>query len=353
MTGAGKGPDATARPRSLPEIDPDLCVHARLPTASCRACVDVCPHRALVLDGSALGIDTDACDGCAICRPSCPEQAIAFEGLATAPLLDVSRGVALVACERAGLPAGRGVVACVDALGEHDFDGFEAAGIERLMVARGDCGSCSRSTPATIEAALGRWSAVGPPLRAKRPLRILALGGRDWQRLRAQTLLAGNDLDQRRRALFGLGRRSGGRGPAPSRTTAAPETGHARYRHVPEIDAATCHACGACARICRHGAISITQGQSGVLGYAIAAEACTGCRLCIDVCDAGAVRINELAPAGTRFLPLVQSRCRHCGVSFATPVRRVETADDAAEPDLCRVCRATARNSRLFQVRRD
>ena len=60
----------------LPEILAERCVHSRLETASCQACVDSCPQGAWVLDDASLGINTETCDGCGLCAAACPQAAI-------------------------------------------------------------------------------------------------------------------------------------------------------------------------------------------------------------------------------------------------------------------------------------
>ena len=68
--------DDIEREIALPKLFGERCVHALSATASCKACVDVCPEDAWLLDDEALGLDTERCDGCGLCAAACPERAI-------------------------------------------------------------------------------------------------------------------------------------------------------------------------------------------------------------------------------------------------------------------------------------
>lgn len=333
-----------------PEIDGERCVHARFATASCRACVDSCARRALVLDAASLDIDTAICDGCGVCRAACPEAAIEVDGVAGAALTDTAARLAVVACERSGARAGKGVVACIHALGERDLARLATVGIERLVVASGACDACERYPKAALhldlKAAAHRHNIVADAAR----LELERVGCEVFERIRTRVLRSGDDLDQRRRRFFGLG--VGRTQPAAKRERGPYETSDARFRHVPEIDAQACSGCDACIRVCRHGALRLVNDGPTGLAYAISPEHCTGCRLCVDVCATHAVNVAELEPCRKRSLSLRSSTCKHCGTPFHEPDANAVSGDGsgAATSGICGVCRATRRTRLLFQV---
>ena len=53
-------------------IDKDICT-------GCGLCIDVCPVRALRMDGAVAVVDMTRCDLDGICIPACPVQAIHYE----------------------------------------------------------------------------------------------------------------------------------------------------------------------------------------------------------------------------------------------------------------------------------
>lgn len=316
-------------------------------TASCTACVTACPKSAWVMDERSLGFDADACDGCGLCRPACPENAISFAPAAFAPLVDERRATAHVACERAGVASGRGVVACLHALGEREASALAERGVRQVRVARPPCVDCSRSTSQTLAAAIGRTNVLRSS-RGARGLTYVEIDAAAWKVERPTATAAVSEIDHARRAFFRLGRSPAlPSAPCPSGDVGAPSRSQ-KFRHVPRIDAAACTGCDACARICPHRAIAHGRGDDGRLGYRFDAAHCTGCRLCMDMCDSGAVSLGELQEVQVARVMLDESTCRCCGVPFHVPVR--EMAGTAEPVSLCRVCRATDRTRLLFQV---
>ena len=349
--GDGAAPGGTAGRHPLPTVDGDTCVHGRLATASCHACVDACPRSALVLDDAALSIDGDACDGCGLCRPACPQSSIDLVRLADAPIIDVGSGTVLLACERAGAGSGRGVVPCVDAFGERDLRRFAGAGVAKVLVARGDCGVCPRRCSATLDEAVRRFNALRPRYGGAASLQLDRVDGANWAGRAVHATEARNDFDQRRRSLFGLRARSVSRAVSAEDASAV-EPRDVRFRYVPEIDAQSCSGCDACVRVCPHSAIGMAR-HGDEFGYLVSPDRCTGCRLCIDVCEAEAVNIAEIAPLAHPFVALVEAKCRQCGVAFHVPRPASVGGEAVAPPEACGICRLTQRTRLLFQVRND
>ncbi|MGV8039222.1 MAG: ATP-binding protein [Thermoanaerobaculaceae bacterium] len=95
--------------------------------------------------------------------------------------------------------------------------------------------------------------------------------------------------------------------------------------HEAVIRHATCTGCGACAPVCRAGAITASNGS-----FAVEPLLCEGCGLCVRICPAAAIdfpsrRCGELYVSDTRFGPLVHARLEPGGESsgkLVTQVRR-------------------------------
>ena len=60
-------------------------------------------------------------------------------------------------------------------------------------------------------------------------------------------------------------------------------------KKIAAVDTRVCVACGACAKACPKGAITIHRGC-----YAVVNDAkCVGCGLCAKTCPAGCIEVNE------------------------------------------------------------
>lgn len=325
-----------------PEFSDDLCVHAVSPRASCRRCVEACPHDALLLDDGALGIDVDRCDGCGLCIPACPQAAIALPTFG-APLVAGGRAPrAFAVCERAGQPAAeRGQVACVHAIGSRDLLALSGRAVEELVLAHGDCEACDRRAATSIEdhAEEARRSAA---CRGEQPLAIRFTSLASFREERD----AASRLD--RRALFSA---LLPRAPQPS---VAVEQGAARsassscLAHAPFIDISLCTACGACVAVCPHAVFVRKPAVGASASIVIDAAQCTGCGLCSDVCDDAAVSLRRWPQSRPMDVPLVEIRCCRCGNRFSAT-----TGQAPREPRshaLCHVCRARSGDQKLFVV---
>ena len=68
------------------KIDASRCQHMRFSESSCRRCAEICPHKAVNLDG-ILSIDPNHCTGCLLCTAACPvgalEQSTDFQAILT------------------------------------------------------------------------------------------------------------------------------------------------------------------------------------------------------------------------------------------------------------------------------
>jgi len=348
----------------LPELDGARCVHAAIETASCHACVDVCPKRAWRLDDAALEFDSSQCDGCGLCVPACPSQAIVL------PLVLASRPVAgsnamLAACDLAGgdgvvneggnqvaHPDGPGHIACLHAIGLGELLRAYQAGRYVWLLAHGDCDRCPRgqgeklsSRLAHLNAALrqrGRHSIVSREVTLATWSALLNTASAAEKHARRGFFRA---LTQQPAAVLI------GAPPEPEWAQAKeqakppgeylPDGDDALMPWVIRLNASRCVGCHACSRVCPEAAI---QFDAETPAYRLRHRACTGCGMCQDVCQHHAVTLQSWAEPTQWTLPLVEQRCPRCGVVFDTPV---ETSMNAS---VCWVCASTKQKLRLYQV---
>lgn len=343
--------------QTLPGITGEFCVHALIDTATCRACVDACPHGAWQLSEELLGIDAERCDGCQLCVAACPEGAITADRHPVPRRCDGDT-VAMIACERSGLPDGEGVLPCLHAIDETRLLKLWMQGATRLYSCAGDCTGCDRSSPTDLRARLARVNGLLDS-RHLHTLRHEPLTPQQWlDRFgRSTSNDDGPAIGRRqflRRTLGGMaasslteasGDETGHRRGAPDEGLPPPRVGE-RIPFRPLLDPLSCNACGACIRLCPHAVITEPDGaEAGAPSYRIDTRGCTGCGICVDVCDQGAVSILAWsAYDGRDTLQLHESRCRSCGNPFMVPARQAEASC------LCRICQQRDHQSLLFQV---
>ncbi|HRH82016.1 MAG TPA: 4Fe-4S dicluster domain-containing protein [Thiobacillaceae bacterium] len=331
----------------LPVVDAGRCVHSRIETASCQACVDVCPTQAWRLDDDGLNLREAACDGCGLCQPACPGAALSL------PARPARRKVAgtdamVAVCDRvaAGVDGREGCLGCLNAIALTDLLRPYWQGYRVWLLASGDCTACPRGRAEPLYERIERLN-IALRQRGRAPIVHRHVSAQV-----ADGLLAADGENVTRRGFFRtLSRRPaaavvGSRvvDEAPAAGTLAdllPAGDDALLPWVVELDARRCTGCHACARVCPEGAIVLDESAPA---YRLRHRACTGCGLCRDVCESGAVAPRAWSEPKQTLVPLRRQRCRACGVDFHVP------ADASAEEGQCRICLRAKPTRRLYQV---
>jgi len=339
----------------LPELDSARCVHAAIETASCRACVEVCPKKAWRLDDAALEFDSGLCDGCGLCVPACPRQAIVL------PLSFARRPVAgtkalMAACDRAGGDVVTqvanhdkpGHIPCLHAIGLGELLRAYRAGRHVWLLAHGDCTRCPRGQGEKLSTRLAHLNAALRQ-RGRRPIVLRKVSLASWSAL---INTAGAGEAHARRGFF----RALTQQPATVLIGAPPvlekEQAKSPGEYLPDgddalmpwiirLNANQCVGCHACARVCPEDAI---QFDAAAPAYHLRHRACTGCGLCQDVCQHHAVTLQPWTEPTQWALPLVEQRCPRCGAAFHTP------AEVSSHTRHCWVCAGAKQKRRLYQV---
>lgn len=347
----------------LPELDGARCVHAAIETATCRACVEVCPRKAWRLDDAALEFDSGLCDGCGLCVPACPRQAIDLP-LALAIRAVAGTNAVMAACDFAGSDeivsdvvsavANRashqnesGRIACLHAIGLGELLRAYQAGKHVWLLAHGDCAGCSRGQGEKLFTRLVHLNAALRQ-RGRRPVVLREVTLAAWSGLINAAGAA--EADARRGFFRALTQQPAsvliGAPPGPENAPLMPpgeylpEGDDALMPWVISLNSSRCVGCHACSRVCPEAAI---QFDAQVPAYLLRQRACTGCGLCQDVCQHHALTLQPWAEPTQWVLPLVEKHCPGCRVVFHSP------AEVSIHSQSCWVC-ASAKLKRLFQV---
>ena len=337
----------------LPQIDGERCVHAHIETASCQACVDICPKQAWMLDDESLSIRVEACDGCGLCAPACTEAAILHEH---EPLLRQYKQhiLAFVACEKTGVTDKQAVIPCIHALGLSDIVQMYYHQVRGLVVTTGECESCTRFTDFNIYDLVEN---LNPLLKQRQlmPLLLRQFPVATWVKEKAKTEQSQGEVLSRR-AFFKQSLHSAAQETMkakgwltddfkpPASRLPAPDDTEVGYPFVPDIDEQFCTGCDACINTCPHQALEINLDTAQ---YVIHPQQCTGCRICVDICHVSAMQLKQWQTPKVTHIDLEAARCRRCGAPYHHPTAY------QTQGNLCPICKQVNHHSQLFQVYKD
>ena len=332
-------------------IEAGVCVHARIESATCQACVAVCPQRALHLDDEGLTLDTACCDGCGLCVAACPTAAIAAPRGEPIQQLVSRRRVLLAACEHALPEAGEGRMTCLHAVSVSDLLRHWQRGEHVWLVLTADCAACPRGRGEGFKTRVERINTL-LQTRGEPPIQVKAITTAQWQHLRQGQSQVRHD----RRSFIGrllqrpVGAITGQSPTEESRTDRQPPglylTGQGSLPWAIRIDPKACVACHACCRVCPTEALRLeldtTAGTAA--RYRLLHECCTGCGICSDVCNFQAIRLLPWSRPEQEDLPLRTFRCKACGADCYAPTIP-ETGGG-----ICWVCLRNRTARRRYQV---
>lgn len=291
-------------------VDASRCLKMRFSDSSCRRCADICPKKALYLDG-VLAVNPKHCSGCLLCTTFCPTGALELSGDFSACLSQLSRVTEpVLGCIRTKENSNT-ALACLGGLSEEHLLALSHSLSGKLTLNLTGCGDCPNNT-------------MVPHLRQR--LAILSGGAlldggcgiviaesakdihfRDesidrrgfFKSLRsslfqgaAVILSAGNEQAERRTEY--AGKRLPVRRELLNWTVArlSPELRllvNGRFDHLIAISG-NCTACQGCVAVCPTGAL-LTDSPDDQPRFD--QQRCTGCGLCAEFCLDGAVKLDS------------------------------------------------------------
>lgn len=314
----------------------ESCVRSRSRAATCRACVDGCPAKAISFDGprASVKVDLAACTSCGRCQAVCPTEV--FHGVA-----DVAAFV-----EQAGSTLSCAPTFCLSLLTTEDFVTL-ALRHGTVKVDGAGCTTC-RVAPSLVGERVERATAFlaasgftaklvevvkpGAPPTAVAPAQVVVAPSR---RALLRRLVPGAEpapapplvlkvLDpakvkskplpaRRERLLAQLASK-----PRERAATALP-TGEVDFTSDKVLDLTTCTGCLQCVNACPTAALTTSRGLDEVR---FEAGRCVKCGTCHDVCEPRALTLarrfdTALLTAPARALArFTVKACAECGARF-------------------------------------
>ncbi len=361
---------------TLPDINGDRCVHSLIETASCQACVDICPKNAWILDDESLGLDTSLCDGCGLCVPACSEGAITQTKNCTIRE-ENQKKVLLVACEyshaNTSIESENNQWKCIHAISASELLTLYHDGIHQIFASKADCESCPRGNCEHLYERLGK---INMMLRHSHlpPLHYNELGIDQWHQLWQTPKKSAPGSEMSRRMFFrsaikqsvdvvlhqsNIDESQHEFRPLAKIISDLTDKGLSSglnevYREellfpaVPIINPAKCTGCDTCVRACPHGALRFKL-EDSLAYYEIDASSCSACHICTDLCEENAITVLQWTSQteASRMIYLNIQKCDSCGTIFHYPRLNLE---NSLPRHLCNICKKVNHQKNLFQV---
>lgn len=319
----------------------ESCVHSRSRAATCRACVDGCPAKAVSLDGprGSVKVELAACTSCGRCQALCPTEV--FHGVADVTAFVAQAGATLscsptfclsllttedfvtvalrqgtVKVDGAGCTTCRASPSLVGERVERATAFLSASGFAAKLVEVVKPGALPAAVaPAPVVVAPSRRALLrrlvpGAEPAPQPPLALAPLGSGalDPSKMKDKPLPA-----RRQRLLAQLAASS------RERAATALPTDEVDFTSDKVLDLATCTGCLQCVSACPTAALTSSRGLDEVR---FDAARCVKCGTCHDVCEPRSLTLarrfdTSLLTAPARSLArFTVKACSECGVRF-------------------------------------
>ncbi len=333
------------------ELERKRCSYMRNWRSKCRACLNVCPHKAIKRTAGHIDIDDELCTDCGACVAAChmgtfmptsptPGEIVREAGLSA----QRCGGNPCFACaplaKARGLdPARVCVLPCLNYLDEYLLVGLLAQGYKRVAIMReeGLCTGCKVGTGENceepyfptalshVDEMLAQWQFAGRVLVTDKIPAALCTKGRasapaiGTSRRNAFDSATGTAFEYAATAIddFIKGNPKKPKSPrvvvtnldrfpresyksvrllqALRRGGTVPADGELRYPFwgMASVDTSKCKACGICAKNCPTQALEFSENEDGTCNLDFLPELCMGCELCRNMCPARAMLFDN------------------------------------------------------------
>ena len=291
-------------------VDASRCLRMRFSASSCRRCIDICPHGAVVIDGR-LSIDTEKCLGCTLCTAVCPTGALEQSSDFSACLAHLARvPEPVLGCIRTK-ERSNAAMACLGGLSEENLLALYHTLAGRLTLNLSLCHDCPNSPmvaglkqrlDAISEARLSYGNCCVVMAESAQDIHYCdeTVGRRSFFRsfstslfTSAAVILASNNEQTERHTGYAVKRLPYRRLLLNSTVDKLPEL--LKIQAGKHFDSSvsfveTCTRCQGCVAICPTGALK-TEDIDGPPAFE--QLLCTGCGLCREFCLDEALRISS------------------------------------------------------------
>lgn len=338
------------------KVSPSLCVHACSPQASCSLCADICPEQGIQLTDE--GPLVQSCRACGRCVRDCPERVFTLDAFLLADYISKKNRVIVGCSHDPGEARVDGRISCFTQL-EPEWLALILTKTDQLVlyVDQKACDTCVNDwSPESLTVRLDRLAiphrdrlliirdpaALDRFFDYKKSRRDFIADGfkyfqdtgrKEWQLQLAHYATQSGERRLPRRSLL------------IKPFQAAEDLALDQDLPYRSLEVTACQFCGACSKICPHGALRMDETEGGAL-LAYAPVLCSQCGLCRDICPVDGLhwqaplKVGDLvSPAWQPLAEVSDQVCSVCGEIFdELPVQ---------EPAICRFCRVRQKSSQI------